>query len=168
MIRVFVLGILLLVPFAYCTAQFSVKGQVGVSYLEHLSTGITFHLGKKHNVSLLYGSNLFIDTYYFSNQFIQYDREIPKWKIRNVTPRLGVKGGNSFYSNPYYRWKVVSVIPFAGISYPVSARTEFLAECGVAFAFEQTVQRRSLGEMGHYKELLPEFKVALLYTLTKK
>jgi hypothetical protein len=166
--RFFLIGILLLASSSFIQAQFTIRTQAGISYIEHLSTGLTFHIGKKHNFSLLYGSNLFIRTYYFSNQFVQYDREIPKWKLGNFTPHIGVKGGNSLFTNSYYRWKVVSVIPFAGMSRPVSARMDLRVEAGVAFAFEQTVKRISLGEMGLYKERLPEFKAALLYTLSKK
>ena len=104
----------------------------------------------------------------FSNFFIQYDYSFTKWKIKNATPRLGVKGGDSRFTDDYYRWHVVHVIPFAGITCPIRPKMDLLFEVGGAFSFEQSVERVGQGEVGHYKELLPEVKVAILYTLYQK
>ncbi len=146
-------------------AQFTVKAQLGVSYIEHVSTGVALKWGKNHSVSFLYGSNFFIHTNDFSNLFLQYDLSVPKWKVGKLTPRFGVKGGNSFYTDDYYRWKVVSVIPFFGASLPMGKMFDLVFEAGAAFSFEQTVNRISYGEIGHYRELLPELKAGVVYTL---
>ncbi len=151
-----------------CKAQFSVKAQLGVSYIEHVSTGVTLKWGKNHSVSFLYGSNFFIHTHDFSNLFLQYDLSIPKWKMGKLTPRFGVKGGDSYYTDEYYRWKVVSVIPFLGASLPIGNKLDLVFEAGAAFSFEQTVERISYGEIGFYRELLPELKAAMVYTLFSK
>jgi len=161
----FLIGMCL--PFG-CKAQFSVKAQLGISYIEHLSTGVTLKWGNHHSASVLYGSNFFINTQDFSNLFLQYDLSVPGWKIKKLTPRFGVKGGDSYYTNEYYRWKVVSVIPFVGASLPVSDKLDLLVEVGAAFSFEQTVERINQGEIGHYRELLPEAKAAMVYTLFTK
>lgn len=149
-------------------AQPSVRLQAGVSYIEHLSTGVTVQFRQKHNVSLLVGTNAFIRTYYFFNAFLQYDRSLAKLKWRNIVPRIGIKGGNSVYTNKYYRWKVVSLIPFIGATVPLRDRVDLLLEAGAAYSLEQEVTRRSFGEIGHYRSPLPEVKLAVLLSLTRK
>ncbi|HZY78085.1 MAG TPA: hypothetical protein VFE50_01085 [Cyclobacteriaceae bacterium] len=150
-----------------CLAQVSVEAHVGLSYIEHVSTALTLRSGKNHSVTVLYGSNFFVNTHDFSNAFLQYDYSVPKWAVFGATPRFGIKGGNSFYTNKYYRWKVVSLIPFAGARYPINDKFDFLFEAGPVWSFEQYLQRRSLGEIGHYRYVLVELKVALAYNLFK-
>ena len=166
--KVFLLLVLLTMYSATAMAQFKIKAHGGLSYIEHVSTGVAFGLGKRHTVTLLCGSNLFINMYEFSNFFIQYDYAFAKLKFKGTTPRLGIKGGDSHFTDDYYRWHVAHVIPFAGISYSVHTKMELLVEFGAAFSFEQAVDRVGEGEVGHYKELLPEIKVAILYTLYQK
>lgn len=163
----FAWGAALLLSSLSSSAQFSAEVHAGVSYIEHISTGITFRNGKNHSFTALYGSNLFINTKNFSNLFVQYDLSIPRWTVRGTIPRVGVKGGNSFYTNEYYRWKVVSLIPYVGARYPINDNFQLLFEAGPVYSFEQYVQRIKPGEIGHYRYLLLELKVALSYSLFK-
>jgi hypothetical protein len=149
-------------------AQFAIRAHAGLSYIEHVSTGVAFSLGKKHAITLLVGSNLFINMSDFSNYFIQYDYSFTKLKFKGATPRLGIKGGDSHFTDDIYRWHVVHVIPFAGIAYPLHPKMELHIEFGAAFSFEQSVERIGEDEVGHYRELLPEIKVGILYTLYQK
>jgi len=149
-------------------AQFMIKAQGGLSYIEHVSTGVAFGLGKRHTITLLCGSNLFINMSDFSNFFVQYDYSFTKLEFKGATPRLGIKGGDSHFTDDIYRWHVIHLIPFVGISYPVHAKMELLIEFGGAISFEQSVERVGEDEIGHYKELLPEIKVGILYTLYQK
>jgi hypothetical protein len=149
-------------------AQPSLRMQTGVSYIEHLSTGVTVQFRQKHNVSVLVGTNAFVRTYYFYNAFLQYDRAFMKWKWKYMVPRIGIKGGNSVYTNKYYRWKVVSLIPFIGATVPLRDRLDLLLEAGAAYSLEQEVTRRSFGEIGHYRSPLPEVKLAVLLSLSRK
>lgn len=161
-------GFALIIFSAPCVAQFSVQPHIGVSYIEHVSTGVTFGFRKNHSITALYGSNFFINTRDFSNLFIQYDFSIPRWTVRGAIPRVGVKGGNSFYTNEYYRWKVVSLIPFAGLRYPINDKFQLLFEAGPVYSFEQYMQRIKAGEIGHYRYVLLELKIAVAYTLFKR
>ena len=52
--------------------------QVGYSYIEHLSTGIGLTIYQKHNISVLYGSNFFINPQNFSSYLFQYEYSIGK------------------------------------------------------------------------------------------
>jgi hypothetical protein len=133
-----------------------------------VSTGVTFRWGENHSVTALYGSNLFINTRNFSNLFAQYDFSIPRWKVQGIIPRIGVKGGDSYYTNEYYRWHVVSLIPFAGARYPINDKFELLFEAGPVYSFEQSLQRIKAGEIGHYRYVLLELKIAVAYTLFTK
>jgi hypothetical protein len=63
---------------------------------------------------------------------------------------------------------VVHVIPFVGITYSVHHKMDLLLDFGGAFSFEQSVERIGEDEIGHYKEVLPEVKVGILYTLYQK
>jgi hypothetical protein len=161
----FVIGVVLILLSSSSFAQLSVEGHLGISYIEHVSTGLTLRVGRNHSFTALYGSNIFINTRDFSNLFAQYDFSIPKWTVRGAIPRIGVKGGNSFYTNEYYRWKVVSLIPFAGVRYPINEKFQLLFEAGPVYSFEQYVERIKGGEIGHYRYVLLELKVAVGYTL---
>lgn len=151
-----------------CSAQFGIKGHLGASYIEHLSTGLTLSMGRHHSVSFLYGSNFFINTSDFSNAFLQYDFTVPGWKVEKLMPRFGIKGGNSLYTNEYYRWKVISLIPFFGVNRLLAERWDLLVEAGAAYSFEQSVERISQGDIGHYRQWLPEIKAAITYTIFTK
>ncbi len=99
---------------------------------------------------------------------LQYDFSFNKLKFAGVTPRIGVKGGDEIFSDDYYRWKLFSVVPFLGIQHPINGRLDLLVEGGVNYSFEQSVVRLKPGEIGHYKDILPELKVAIHYQLSKK
>ncbi|HMJ69017.1 MAG TPA: hypothetical protein VK508_08980 [Cyclobacteriaceae bacterium] len=162
--KVFLFAFALILCSPPSLAQVSLKAHLGASYIEHLATGITVSY-RHHSVTALYGSNLFINTRNFSNLFAQYDYSVPRWKVAGAIPRFGVKGGNSIYTNKYYRWKVVSLIPFAGARYPVNDKLEVLFEVGPTYSFEQHLERIKYGEIGHYRYVLLELKVAVAYTL---
>ena len=166
--KVFFLLVLSTMYSTTARAQFMIKAQGGLSYIEHVSTGVAFGLGKKHTISFLVGSNLFINMYEFSNFFLQYDYSFTNLKFKGATPRLGVKGGDSHFTDDIYRWHILHLVPFAGIAYPVHPKMDVLVEFGAAFSFEQAVERVGEDEVGHYKELLPEIKVGILYTLYQK
>jgi hypothetical protein len=166
--KVFLLLVLSALYSTIAMAQFTIKAQGGLSYIEHVSIGVAFGLGKKNTITLLCGSNLFVNMSEFSNYFIQYDYSFTNWKLIGATPRLGIKGGDSYFTDEYYRWHIVHLIPFAGFSYPIHPKMNFLIECGAAFSFEQSVERVGQGEVGHYNELLPEIKIGILYSLFQK
>lgn len=149
-------------------SQFSISLHGGLSYIEHVSTGVDFHLGKRQTISLLCGSNFFINMHNFRNLFLQYTFGFNRLNVGKFTPKLGVKGGDSFFTDEYYRWHVLNVIPFVGVEYPLTNKMQLFFEAGAAFSFEQSVERIKQGEIGHYKELLPEIKVGMLYTLYRK
>lgn len=146
-------------------AQVGLSVQGGLSYIEHVSTGVTLTFGKRHAASFLCGSNLFTNMSDFRNLFAEYSYSFVNLKLAKFVPRLGVKGGDSYYTDEYYRWHVLHVIPFAGCSLPLTARTTLFFDAGAAFSFEQSVERIKPGEIGHYRELLPEVKLGILYPL---
>lgn len=151
-----------------CFSQFSMSLHGGLSYIEHVSTGVDFHLGKRQTISLLCGSNLFINMHNFRNLFLQYTFAFNRLKVGKFTPKLGVKGGDSYFTDEYYRWHVLNIIPFAGVEYPLTNKIQLFVDVGAAFSLEQSVERIKQGEIGHYKELLPEAKVGIMYTLYRK
>lgn len=146
-------------------AQLTIHPQAGISYIEHASTGITLRIGEHHALTALCGTNIFINMNRFSNLFAQYDYSVPRWAIAGGIPRFGVKGGNSIYTNKYYTWKVVSLIPYAGATFPVDDRFDILFEAGPVYSFEQYQHRIGQGDIGHYRYVLLELKVAVAYKL---
>jgi hypothetical protein len=146
-------------------AQFSFKLQTGISYIEHFSTGITFSFSERHNLSLLYGSNFFIKPRDFSCVMLQYDFLFSKLDFAGIIPAIGIKGGYSVYTNSYYKWKLSSFVPFVGLRYKACNKFEIALDMGTAISIEHSVKRISYGEIGMYREFLPEFKLGLTYKL---
>jgi hypothetical protein len=146
-------------------AQISIKLQAGTGYIEHLSTGIGISFGNKHQLFFLYGSNLFIKPADFSSLMLQYQRLIHRSDLLRVNFNVGLKGGYAIYTNRYYQWKLVTVIPYLGASYNLGDKTELFIEGGAAFNQVLSLKRRDYGEIGTYRDLLPEFKVGLLFRL---
>jgi hypothetical protein len=144
-------------------AQVVPTAHAGVGMLEHLSLGVGCNIRARHSIAFLYGSNLFIDPKKFSNYLVQYHYNLPKWSIRNATPLIGFKGGQAIYSDHYYTWQVMVAVPFVGFQFPVFDRLDFVAQGGVAFSFEQSVKRLNYGEIGHYRSILPEARVGLVW-----
>lgn len=163
--RIFLIWLFLIILNYSSKAQVSFKAQIGISYIEHFSTGITLSLLNKHNISLLYGSNIFIKPQEFSSFLIQYEMLLNKIKIRSITPKFGIKGGYSIYTNNYYQWELVAVVPFIGLNYPVKNKVNIALDLGVAVSRELTLKRISYGEIGEYKQFLPELKIGIFFNL---
>lgn len=148
-----------------CLSQLTFKVQAGISYTEHLSTGLTLSFSEKHNISLLYGSNFFIKPKDFSTYMLQYHLKLNSMSFGRITPAIGIKGGHVIYSDEYYRWEMFTIIPFAGLHYRVNERLDIVMDLGLAISFEQSAQRISYGEIGKYRDLLPEIKIGTHYRL---
>jgi hypothetical protein len=148
------------------TAQVRFQVHAGLSYIEHVSLGAGFNW-RNHNVAVLYGSNFLIHPREFGSYFIQYHFSIPSLKFLNTTPMIGAKGGQTIFTDDYYRWNLVSMVPFVGIQRPLTSGIDVVFQGGVAFSFEQSVKRIAFGEIGHYKDRLPEVKAGIIYKLAK-
>ena len=159
--------IILIIVHYSINAQFSFKAQTGISYIEHLSTGVSFSFSDKHTISLLYGSNLFINPQDFSSLMLQYDFLINKFQFAGINPRIGIKGGYSIYTNNYYRWTLSSFVPFVGLKYRLNKTIDIALDFGTAVSIEHSVERISYGEIGMYREYLPEYKLGLIFNLLK-
>jgi hypothetical protein len=165
--RITTILLFLILVISRCNAQFSINIQTGLGYIEHFSTGIAFGLGN-NNLSLIYGSDFFINTSDFSTYMIQYDRNVNRFKFNGFVPKAGIKGGYSIYTNRYYKWTLYSIVPYIGIGYPVSRRMDLDFDLGIAFSEEQSLERIRYGEIGAYKKHLPELKLSLVYHLLKR
>jgi hypothetical protein len=142
-------------------SQFALKVHAGAGYIEHFSSGITLGFSDKTNVLLLYGSNIFINTNDFVSYMIGYERLFPKWQMKGIKPKLGLKGGYAIYSDSYYRWKMVQLIPYIGAEYQLSKRFDIFADAGLAISHELSLERIDYGEIGNYRTYLPEFKIGI-------
>jgi hypothetical protein len=149
-------------------AQTIFQAQAGVGYIEHLSLGIGCNFSNKHSLSLLYGSNVFIRPKNFSSYLLQYTFNFNKLKFKNITPAVGIKGGTTIFTDEYYRWNVLAIIPFVELHYPLNNRFDLYIQGGCAFSFEQSVKRIKDGEIGQYKDFLPEFKTGVRFNLNVK
>jgi hypothetical protein len=138
-----------------------------VGYIEHFSIGVGATFMNQHTIAFLYGSDFFYAPNEFSNYLIQYNWTIQKLTFANVSPTLGVKGGQCIYTDDYYTWKVASIIPFLGLQYPLTPKVDLIAHAGPSFSFEQSAKRRKPGEIGHYKELLPDVKIGIVFHLSR-
>ena len=98
---------------------------------------------------------------------LQYNFNVLKWKPAGLTPTFGIKGGHVIFTDTYYTWEVATFVPFIGVKYPVSPWFDLMAHAGGAFSFEQKVKRINYGEIGHYRDILPEIKAGLVFHLTK-
>jgi hypothetical protein len=146
-------------------AQATFKAQVGMSYIEHFSAGVTLSFSEKHHISLLYGSDFFIKTKDFSSYMLQYEFILNPVKFAKVAPKTGLKGGYSVYTSEYYRWEVLTVVPFAGVNYRMNPKMNVFLDGGVAISRALSVTRISFGEIGKYREFLPEIKVGIRHNL---
>jgi len=148
-------------------SQIKWQAHTGISYIEHLSIGFGCTLKGKHEMTALYGSNVFTELDNFSSLLIQYNRLFKKYSFKGFTPSIGVKGGRTIFTDHYYRWKLDAIIPFVGIYHHYDERIFFYAQGGVAISFEQTVKRLDYGEIGHYRQTLPELKLGAIFNLNK-
>ena len=125
-------------------------------------------MATKNSVGFYYGSTLFVKPQEFSTLFVKYNRALPVFNYRNFTPGLGLKAGQTIFTDRYYRWRVLSAVPLVSLSYTLNNRTSLLAETGLAFSRIETVKRISYGEIGKYKRYLPEINISVNYALTKR
>ena len=145
--------------------QVSLHFQAGVSYIEHISTGLTINFDDKDQVSLLYGTNLFIKTNDFVSYMVGYERAFTSWQLAGFKPKLGIKGGYAIYTDIYYSWKLVQVVLCIGSEYSITKKLNLLIEAGVAISRELSLERINYSEIGNYRTYLPEFKIGLAYKL---
>jgi hypothetical protein len=154
---------------AFCAfqaqTQISLKGQLGVGYAEHLSTGITVAVKKNDSFSFLYGSNLFLKPRDFSTLYFQYEHTVPLLTFNKLVPAAGIKFGYTVFSDNYYRWKVVSAVPFISLSRNITSSVELGTEAGLIVSRIESVTRVNYGEIGNYKRYLPELKVLIRFTI---
>jgi|GEM_PF-2795509 len=148
-----------------CAGQPSIRLQAGISYIEHFSAGITFTFSEKHDLSVLYGSDFFINNKDFLNILLQYNYNFTRLKFAGIIPAAGIKGGYSVYSNKYYRWALSEIIPFARLNYELNNKIDLFLDTGVTISMEHSVERLSYGEIGMYRKYLPEFKAGISFRL---
>jgi hypothetical protein len=146
-------------------AQSRFKLQSGISYIEHISTGIVLKLNENELVSFIYGSNFFIKTQEFSSYMLQYEYLLHNYTFKKCIPNIGIKGGYAIYTNEFYKWKLIDLVPFIGSTYLINNRIELSGDIGITISRELSMKRVSDGEIGWYKHVLPEFKIAISYNL---
>lgn len=159
-----ILVALLMIYFS-ADSQFSVRLQTGISYIEHFSAGITFSFSDKHDLSVIYGSDFFFNQKDFLNILLQYNYNLTRLNFAGITPAMGIKGGYAIYSNKYYRWEMTEIIPFTRFIYLLKEKISLFFDAGVTISIEHSVERISYGEIGMYREYLPEFKLGLNFKL---
>jgi hypothetical protein len=163
----YILLLLLMILNYSVGAQVRFQVDAGWGYLEHFSAGIGCSFSSKHTVSLLYGSDFFYHPKNFASYLLQYNLILPRLRFAGITPTIGIKGGHTIYTDDYYRWEVAVIVPFAGLQYPINRKINVVVQAGAVFSFEQSVKRINYGEIGHYKDLLPEIKTGIVYTFSK-
>lgn len=146
-------------------AQTSAKFYTGLGYQEHLSLGATVSLKEKNAFSITYGSNFFYKPQNFSTLHLQYDRQVPSLGFEKFIPGAGVKAGQIIFTDAYYRWRVISVVPFLTLSKKLTPLLELIGEGGVAYARIEEVTRIRYGDIGKYRRYLPEVKISLRHRI---
>lgn len=160
-------GLGLIFVSAIADAQTTLQVHAGFGYTEHFSAGVGCTFSNKHQIAFLYGSNFFSKPREFSTFMVHYNFILKQWRFAGLVPTLGIKGGHVIFTDTYYTWEVATFVPFAGIRYPVNERFYLLVHAGGAFSFEQKVKRLNYGEIGHYRDLLPEIKAGLVFHLAR-
>lgn len=163
-----VLFIIFFMPFFFGQAQPKLQAHAGLGYTEHFALGIGWTFSDKHAVTLLYGSNFFFHRRQFSTYMLQYTLAVPRWSFLNVTPSVGIRGGHAIFTDKYYTWEVAAFIPFVAMQYPLGRNVDLVVQAGGAVSFEQKVRRINYGEIGHYRQYLPEVKTGIVYTFGKR
>jgi hypothetical protein len=157
--------VLLFLTVLSCCAQTTYKALLGLSTMEHLSTGIAVEGKKGQQLALLLGSNGFYKLRDFESVQLQYDRPLGKLSVVGCTPKWGIKGGYARFSDYYYRWDLLQCVPFVGLVMPFGKKWELGFDLGATFSYEIGLKRLMPGALGSYKRLLPEVKIGLAYTL---
>lgn len=145
-------------------SQTIVDFQAGYSNIEHVSLGMGIR-SQKNKVSVLVGSNFFVNIKSFSSYYLQYESLRGFQLYDSVQLHFGLKAGYSIYSNTYYSWNLLSAAPMAIVDYTYSRKIHFVASAGVMCTRILQVQRLAYGEIGWYRPFLPELKCAILYDL---
>jgi hypothetical protein len=158
---------LLVAVIASVEAQTSIKANVGVGYLEHFTVGTTLAIRERSSFTLSFGSNIFYKPHDFATLYAQYERAFPSLAFGKAIPGVGLKAGQTVFTDDFYQWKVNSVVPFVSVSRRLSDVVQIGAEAGLAISRIQSVTRISYGEIGKYKQYLPEVKLSLRYRLLK-
>lgn len=151
-----------------CKGQTDINLQTGIGYLEHFSIGPTLEWRHKNGVGIYYGSNFFVKPQEFSTLFVKYNRSISTLNFKGITPGFSLKGGQTIFTDRYYKWRVLSAVPLISLRYALNDRASLLAESGMAFSRIETVKRINYGEIGKYKRYLLELSLSLNYTLSKR
>jgi hypothetical protein len=159
---------ILVVVCHFSQAQPIVQAEAALGYTEHLSLGVGCTFSGKQSVTVLYGSNFFFHRKEFSTYMLQYSLALRRLKFFNVTPALGIKGGHAIFTDKYYTCEVAVFIPFVAMQYPLNRNVALAIQAGVAVSFEQKVTRRNYGEIGHYRQYLPELKAGMVYSFQKR
>lgn len=165
--QILILLLLLISLHFPCKSQIIVKVQTGISYIEHFSAGITFDFSEKQAISLFYGSNFLVNPNYFSSYMLEYDRFIKQIKFFGITPKIGIKGGYSIFTDEYYKWRLIVIVPFIGFNYHITNKTEAFIDLGITYSREESLRRIKYGEIGSYKDYLPEIKIGLYFNLSR-
>jgi hypothetical protein len=145
----------------YSISQSKAEFQVGYSYLEHLSTGIGLKFKENHKIMFLLGTNLFTKMNNFAVYQIQYEN-LNQLK-RRLSINYGIKAGFSNFANNYYKWQLVTITPISSLNYRFTDALFLTATLGLTYSKVLKVKRVEFGEIGWYRLLLPEFKLALEY-----
>lgn len=154
------LGFLLFIS-KYSISQSRVDFQIGYGYLEHFSTGVGLKIKENHKISFILGSNFFMNLNKFAAYQLQY--EYPNLFKRKLLLNFGLKGGYSIYSNRYNKWELLSVTPISNLKYRLKDNLSFVTTLGLTYSKILKEERLEMGEIGWYREFLPEIKIALLY-----
>ncbi|HEY0655522.1 MAG TPA: hypothetical protein VGD65_20445 [Chryseosolibacter sp.] len=148
-------------------AQTYLKAYGGLGYQEHFSIGAALTLRETTSFSLTYGSNFFYKPQDFSALYLQYDRVIPSLMAGKVIPGIGVKAGHNVFTDDFYRWRVISAVPFIMATRKLNPSVDLIAEGGLAMSRIEEVTRIRYGDIGKYKRYLPEVKIAVRYRIAK-
>lgn len=163
MYKFFIVLLVLLLFSKNSISQPKVNFQIGFGYLEHLSTGIGFKIKEKHKITFLLGTNFFMKLDDFAAYQIQY--EYPNQMKKILLLNYGLKGGYSNYSNKYYKWQLLSITPISNLKYRLTDNLFLVSTLGLTYSRVLNQTRVEMGEIGWYREFLPEIKLSLLYDL---
>jgi hypothetical protein len=154
-----------LITAPHSPAQIRLECRTGFGYLEHFITGAGVKFNDESSAGFRYGSDFFINPRSFSSFSLQYERKMSCLHVDPFYLDYGLKGGYTVYSNKYYRWKLVFLVPVVGLKYHLSERMTLGVQGGMSVNRELSAERLGWGEIGWYREFLPEFNFSLSYDL---
>lgn len=159
--KLFIALVILLLFNKNAVSQTKVDVQVGYGYLEHFSVGVGLTIKENHKITSLFGSNLFMSLNKFAVYQLQY--EYPNKFKKKYLLNFGLKGGYSIYSNKYYKWDLLSITPISNVKYRLKDNVILALTFGMTYSKVLEQKRLESGEIGWYRELLPEIKISLSY-----